>query len=199
MFSDKKMKSAIETMLFIQGEPLEIKEMAQILEAGSSKIIELCLELQKEYEEEGRGIRIRRINDSFGYITLKENEIFIQKLCTPTKIKRLSQSALEVMAIVAYKQPVTRGEIDSIRGIKSDRVLDGLLAKNLVKISGKSDGVGRPLLYSTTDEFLKKFGFENLSELPDIFEFDDDTNIAGDSKFAQLEMNFNGDKDDENK
>lgn len=198
MFSDKKMKSAIETMLFIQGEPLEIKEMAQILEADSSKIIELCLELQKEYEEEGRGIRIRRINDSFGYITHKENEIFIQKLCTPIKIKRLSQSALEVMAIVAYKQPVTRGEIDSIRGIKSERVLDGLLAKNLVKISGKSDGVGRPLLYSTTDEFLKKFGFENLNELPDIFEFDD-ANIDGDSKFAQLEMNFNGDKEDENK
>ena len=84
------------------------------------------------------------------------------------KVKRLSQSALEVLAIIAYKQPVTKGEIDAIRGVKSDRVIDGLMKKDLIVIKGKSNGIGRPLLYGTTDAFLKNFGFTTINDLPEI-------------------------------
>ena len=107
----------------------------------------------------GRGIRIREVDGAFQFVTHAENEIFIEKLCTPVKVKKLSQAALEVLAIIAYRQPVTKGEIDSIRGIKSERVIDGLMSKDLVDVAGRSEGVGRPLLYKTTGEFLKKFGF----------------------------------------
>ena len=167
------MKSALESMMFMWGEPLEVKDAAQILEADKAEVRELFKELQTEYETEGRGIRIREVDDAFGFVTHIENEIFIKKLCTPVRVKRLSQAALEVLAIIAYRQPVSRGEIDSIRGIKSERVIDGLIEKGLVEIIGRSDGVGRPLIYATTKEFLKKFGVTSLKDLPDVAEFDE--------------------------
>ena len=173
MYSKKTMKSALESMMFMWGEPLEVKDAAQILEADKAEVRELFKELQTEYETEGRGIRIREVDDAFGFVTHIENEIFIKKLCTPVRVKRLSQAALEVLAIIAYRQPVSRGEIDSIRGIKSERVIDGLIEKGLVEIIGRSDGVGRPLIYATTKEFLKKFGFTSLKDLPDVAEFDE--------------------------
>ena len=159
MYSNKKMKSALETMMFVWGEPLEVKDAAEVLEADKKDIRELFRELQAEYEHEGRGIRIREVDDAFGFVTLAENDMFLKKLCTPVRVRRLSQAALEVLAIIAYRQTVTRSEIDSIRGIKSERVIDGLIDKGLVEISGRSEGVGRPLIYATTKEFLKKFGF----------------------------------------
>ena len=85
-----------------------------------------------------------------------------------SRLKKLSQSALEVLAIIAYKQPVTKGEIDAIRGIRCDRVIDGLLKKDLICVKGRSEGIGRPILYGTTDTFLKNFGFTSLKELPEI-------------------------------
>ena len=102
------------------------------------------------------------------YVVRNENIDYIERLCTPVKHKRLSQSALEVLAIIAYKQPVTKGEIEAVRGIKCDRVIEGLARKDLVAEVGRSDAVGRPILYGTTDEFLKQFGFETLKQLPDI-------------------------------
>ena len=150
MYSNKVMKSALETMMFMWGEPLEVKDAAQILEAEKADVRKLFQELQTEYEQEGRGIRIRQVDDAFGYVTHVENEVFIEKLCTPVRVKRLSQAALEVLAIIAYRQPVTRSEIDSIRGIKSERVIDGLTDKGLIEVIGRSEGVGRPLLYATT-------------------------------------------------
>ena len=173
MYSNKVMKSALETMMFMWGEPLEVKDAAQILEAEKSDVRKLFLELQNEYELEGRGIRIRQVDDAFGYVTHVENEMFIEKLCTPVRVKRLSQAALEVLAIIAYRQPVTRSEIDSIRGIKSERVIDGLTDKGLIEVIGRSEGVGRPLVYATTKEFLKKFGFASLKDLPEVAEFEE--------------------------
>jgi len=125
-------------------------------------------ELQKEYEEEGRGIRIREINKAFQFVTCADNSEYVERLCTPVKKKRLSQSALEVLAIIAYKQPVTRGEIEAIRGIKCDRVIEGLEKKELIAEVGRSSGIGRPILYGTTDTFLKNFGLRDLKELPEI-------------------------------
>ena len=173
MYSKKVMKSALETMMFMWGEPLEVKDAAQILDAEKAEVRALFQELQTEYEQEGRGIRIRQVEDSYGYVTHVENEMFIEKLCTPVRVKRLSQAALEVLAIIAYRQPVTRSEIDSIRGIKSERVIDGLTDKGLIEVVGRSEGVGRPLIYATTKEFLKKFGFASLKDLPEVAEFEE--------------------------
>lgn len=168
MNSKKSIKSALESMMFVWGEPLDIKTCADIFNIGKEDVLSYFLELQEEYEQEGRGIVIRQINKSFQFVTRAENIEFIERLCTPVKVKKLSQSALEVLAIVAYKQPVTKGEIDAIRGIKCDRVIEGLVKKDLVCAKGRSEGIGRPVLYGTTDNFLKQFGFRTLKDLPEI-------------------------------
>ena len=190
MYSNKTMKSALETMMFMWGEPLEVKDAAEVLEADKNVIRELFRELQAEYEQEGRGIRIREVDDAFGFVTLADNEIFLKKLCTPVRVRRLSQAALEVLAIIAYRQPVTRSEIDSIRGIKSERVIDGLIDKELVEISGRSEGVGRPLLYKTTKEFLKKFGFSSLKDLPEVPEYEEMRREREEEGYGQIAIYF---------
>ncbi len=168
MAGRKTIKSAIESMMFVWGEPLGIREMADIFNEDRDEIYACCRELMEEYEREGRGIVIREVNKSFQFVTRKENLGYVERLCTPVKRRRLTQSALEVLAIVAYRQPVTKGEIEAVRGIKCDRVIEGLEKKGLVAEIGRSDAVGRPILYGTTDDFLKQFGFETLKELPDI-------------------------------
>lgn len=166
--ASRVIKSAFESMLFVWGDLLSAKEASEVFGISEKEAIECFEELALEYRQEGRGIRIRRVGKSFQFITLGDNEEFVRKLCTPVKVKKLSRAALEVLAIIAYKQPVTKGEIDSIRGIKCDRVIEGLSKKGLVKALGRSDAVGRPVLYGTTEEFLKNFGFSSLKELPDI-------------------------------
>jgi segregation and condensation protein B len=168
MNSKKTIKAAFESMMFVWGQPLDVKAAAEIFNINWKDAYEYFKELQDEYEQEGRGIRIREVNKSFQFVTAEENIEYIERLCTPVKHKRLSQSALEVLAIVAYKQPVTKGEIEAVRGIKCDRVIEGLQKKDLVAEVGRSTAIGRPILYGTTDTFLKYFGFENLKELPDI-------------------------------
>ena len=190
MYSRKTMKSALETMMFMWGEPLEVRDAASILEADKDTVRELMRELMTEYEQEGRGIRIREADDAFGYVTHIENDIFVRKLCTPVRVRRLSQAALEVLAIIAYRQPVTRSEIDSIRGIKSERVIDGLIDKGLIEVSGRSEGVGRPLIYSTTKEFLKKFGFSSLKDLPEVPEYEEMRREREEEGYGQLAIDF---------
>lgn len=109
MAGNKTIKSAIESMMFVWGEPLNIKAVADIFNVDKEEIYDCCKELQAEYEQEGRGIVIREVNKSFQFVTRKENLDYIERLCTPVKHKRLSQSALETLAIIAYKQPVTKG------------------------------------------------------------------------------------------
>ena len=168
MASKKAIKSALESMMFVWGEPLDCKSAADVFNMDKKEIYPLFKELQEEYEQEGRGIVIREINKVFQFVTREENADYIERLCTPVKAKKLSQSALEVLAIIAYKQPVTKGEIEAIRGIKCDRVVDGLQKKELVEEKGRSNAIGRPILYGTTDTFLKNFGFSSLKDLPEI-------------------------------
>ena len=168
MTSRKVIKSAFESMLFVWGQLLPAKDAAEVFDISEADAIGIFQELQEEYEQERRGIRIRRVGKAFQFVTYGENEEFVRRLCTPVKIKRLSQAALEVLAIIAYKQPVTKGEIDAIRGVRCDRVVEGLVTKGLVRDRGRSGAVGRPILYGTTDEFLKHFGFESLKDLPEI-------------------------------
>lgn len=188
MTSKRTMKSAFESMLFVWGQPLDVKLAAEIFNISVKEAYGYFKELQGEYEKEGRGIRIREINKSFQFVTLAENSEYIERLCTPSKQKKLSQSALEVLAIVAYKQPVTKGEIEGIRGIKCDRVLEGLQKKELIAEIGRSAGIGRPILYGTTDVFLKNFGFTNLKELPDIEDIEEIMGAEGPSDSLDLQQ-----------
>ena len=198
MYSKKTMKSALETMMFMWGEPLEVKDAAEVLEADKKEVRDLFMELMEEYEQEGRGIRIREVDGAFGYVTFVENDLFVKKLCTPVRVRRLSQAALEVLAIIAYRQPVTRSEIDSIRGIKSERVIDGLIDKGLIEIRGRSEGVGRPLIYATTKEFLKKFGFTSLRDLPEVPEYEEMRREREEEGYGQMSIDFEGGEEPEN-
>ena len=108
----------------------------------------------------------------FQLCTNAENDDYIRMLCTPVKERRLSQSSLEVLAIIAYKQPVTKAQIDAVRGIRCDRVLESLMRRELVEERGRSSGIGRPYLYGTTRRFLEIFGFESLDDLPLIEDID---------------------------
>ncbi len=179
MSSKKAIKSAFESMMFTWGEPLDAKTAADVFNITKQEAIDYFTELQQEYEQEGRGIVIRRINQSFQFVTREENADYIRRLCTPVKIRKLSQSALEVLAIIAYKQPVTKGEIEAIRGIRCDRVVDGLMKKDLICEKGRADSVGRPILYGTTDTFLQNFGFSSIKDLPEIDDIE--SVVTGDS------------------
>ena len=180
MSSKKTINSAFESIMFTWGDPLQVKDAAEVFNISKEEALECFLELQQEYEQEGRGIVIRRINQSFQFVTREENADYVRSLCTPVKVKKLSQSALEVLAIVAYKQPVTKGEIEAIRGIKCDRVMEGLMKKELVCEKGRAEAIGRPILYGTTDTFLKNFGFSSIKDLPEI----DDIESAMSGSFA---------------
>lgn len=194
--NNKVIKSAFESMLFIWGEPLPAKDAADVFGIDKETAVSLFRELMEEYQQEGRGIVIREINGAFQFTTKEENADYIEKLCTPVKMKRLSQSALEVLAIVAYKQPVTKGEIEAIRGIKCDRVMEGLMGKGLVEAVGRSQAIGRPILYGTTDMFLKNFGFTSLKDLPEIEDIEtaintEDAEMAeGDKDLDQMELDI---------
>ena len=152
--------------MFVWGEPLDVKLAAEIFDISAKEAYDYFTELSLEYDQEGRGIAVREINGCFQFVSRAENAEYIERLCTPAKQKRLTQSALEVLAIIAYKQPVTRGEIEAIRGIKCDRVIEGLMKKGLIGDMGRGSGIGRPVLYGTTDMFLQHFGFRNLKDLP---------------------------------
>ena len=184
-------KSALESMLYVWGEPLSIKAASDVLGIEYEQVKELLNELKDEYENDGRGIRIRQINRSFQMVTAAENAIFIKRLCTPVKSSKLSQAALEVLAIIAYKQPVTKAEIEAIRGVRADRVVERLMKRNLVAEKGRSEGIGRPIIYGTTDVFLKQFGFASISELPPFQDLEgvlSDEEIDNSSSTQQLKL-----------
>jgi len=168
MPTEKTIKSAFESMLFVWGEPLDAKIAASAMSIDKAEAHRIFEQLIKEYDERGGGLRIREIDGCFQFVTNPDNFDYIRAICTPVKERRLSQAALETLAIVAYKQPVTKSEIDSIRGIKSERVLEGLTNKGLVEERGRGSGVGRPILYGTTDAFLENLDLKNLKELPEI-------------------------------
>ena len=166
--TNESIKSALESILFVWGEPLEAKAAAELFNLSVPDMLRILRELAGEYEARHSGLRIREADKAFQLCTNPENDDYITKLCTPVKVKRLSQAALEVLAVVAYKQPVTKAQIDAVRGIKSDRVLETLIKKDLVEEKGRSAQIGRPILYGTTRNFLFTFGFESLNELPEL-------------------------------
>lgn len=169
----------LEGILFVVGdEGTTLDEMSRILEIPKDEVKKLLLELKERYEQEDRGLRIRYLGDAFKLTTKEEHKSFYQKfLVDHHDHQSLSSAALEILAIIAYNEPITRVEIDEIRGISSSFTLRKLVAKGLVKESGKSDLPGRPNLYKVTHEFLDYFGLATKDDLPDISEFlpkDDD-------------------------
>jgi segregation and condensation protein B len=169
----KTIKAAFESMMFVWGEPLDAKIAATAMNIDKAEALECFHELMAEYAEQSRGIRVREVSGKFQFITFEENYDYIRSIVTPARERRLTQAALETLAIVAYKQPVTKGEIDSIRGIRSERVIDGLIKKGLVEERGRSSAVGRPILYGTTDMFLANFDLSTIKELPQIEDIED--------------------------
>jgi segregation and condensation protein B len=196
MVSKERIKSVMESLMFIWGEPVNAGDAAKILSIKEKEAMECFLELKREYEEKKRGLRIRRVDRAFQFVSAEENAEYIERFCRPVKTRSLSQAALEVLAIVAYRQPVTKPDIDSVRGIRSDRVLEGLREKGLVEELGKADTIGHPVIYGTTDKFLKEFGFESLEDLPDIgdvmeMSFDDNPDSS-----KRVEGDFSDDIED---
>ncbi len=167
------MLGVLEGILFVVGdEGATLEEISRILEIPKDDVKELLLQLKDSYENENRGLRIRFLGNAFKLTTKEEHKSYYQKfLVDHTDRHSLSTAALEILAIIAYNEPITRVEIDEMRGIGSSFALRKLVAKGLVKESGKSDLPGRPNLYKTTKEFLDYFGLASRDDLPDISNF----------------------------
>lgn len=157
---------AIEALLFSADQPLTLSLLSESLEAPPEEVAAGLDALGREYAARGAGVELREIAGGWLLVTTAEQAEWVGRLLRGRKRMRLSRAALETMAIVAYKQPVTKSEIEAIRGVDSSGVMATLLERNLVTIKGRSKVVGRPLLYGTTPEFLEYFGLRDLSELP---------------------------------
>jgi len=159
----------LEGILFVVGdEGITLKNLCDIMDINMNEAKELLLKLKATYESEERGIRISYLGDAFKLTTKEEHKEFYQKLIENPDANSLSPSSLEVLAIIAYNQPITRVEIDEMRGVSSSHIIRKLVAKGLVKEAGKSKLPGRPNLYRTTHEFLDAFGLASLHELPEL-------------------------------
>ena len=173
------LKAVLEGILFIVGdEGTTIKEMVDVLGVSEEEVKSLLMELKKDYESEGRGLRISYLGNAFKLTTKEEHKEYYEKLVTDNKTTNLSTAALEVLAVIAYNEPITRLEIDDIRGVNSSQIVRRLLARNFIKVCGKADSIGKPNLYKTTNEFLDYFGLSNISELPKLEEIEvDDSEV----------------------
>lgn len=162
------LSAALESLLFAAGdEGLTLKQIAESLEISEREAGVLVDELHKTYEtDNARGITIARLAGTYQLVTKRQFSTLLQKLVEQSQNSTISQAALETMAIIAYKQPITRMEIEGIRGVKTERPIKTLLSKGLIKEVGRKEGIGRPILYGTTKEFLDYFGLVSLKELP---------------------------------
>lgn len=175
----------IEAMLFVSGEPLTLRDIAINIEETPKYVEEILAEMMLQYEVENRGIKLILINGGYQLVTKQEHSDYIQKLLKKNKRQSLSQASLESLAIVAYKQPITRIDIDEIRGVKSDSAIQRLIEKDLIKEIGRLEVPGRPILYGTSDNFLRQFGLQDLKDLPslDLFTLNDDLDNSNDEPF----------------
>lgn len=165
----------MESLLFAAGdEGLTLKQITHVLSIEQKEAEEIIDQLKEEYNNKERGITIMEIAGTFQLGTKKEHSSYLKKLVESPHASTLSQAALETLAIIAYKQPITRAEIEEIRGVKTERPLHTLAAKALIKEVGRVEGAGRAILYGTTKEFLDHFGLKDLKELPPLAEKEED-------------------------
>lgn len=165
----QRMKSIIEGLLFVCGdEGLDAKQLAEVLEQRVDVVTEAVRELQRDLAAQQRGVQVVEIAGAYRLTTLPAHAPYFERLASTPMRSTLSQAALETLSIIAYKQPITRVEIEEIRGVKSDRALHSLVSKDLIQEVGRAEAVGRPILYGTTPAFLDYFGLNSLQDLPQL-------------------------------
>lgn len=156
---------ALEAVLFTAGEPISVSEIAQLLQVEKPQVWELLANLSKQYEAANRGLMVREIAGGYQLVTKPEHYSLLAQLETNKEVK-LTNAGMETLAIVAFKQPVTRAEMEAIRGVKVDGVVNTLLELGLIAEAGRKKSIGNPILYATTDKFLTVFGLKSLADLP---------------------------------
>lgn len=167
----KKIKGIIEAILFTMGRAVPLEQLTVVLEMDREPLRELLLEMKEEYnKEEARGICLIELDDSWQICTKIETYDYVRKLVSQPKKRSLTDVMLETLSIIAYKQPVTKQEIEAIRGVKCDFAVNKLVEYKLVKELGRLDTIGKPIVFGTTEEFLRCFGVSSIEELPDIDE-----------------------------
>lgn len=169
MLMRDEVKAALEAVLFTRSDYVNIDELVELLDIPLLDLKMILREMILEYNKEKRGIQIAEVDNTYAMCTNPLYSDILSRMEKPIR-RRLSPAAMETLAIIAYQQPVTRIEIEKIRGVKSDKIISNLLDKGLIEEAGQKAVVGRPLLYVTTEEFLRLFGLSTIEELPDIEE-----------------------------
>lgn len=168
-------KSLIEALIFTATEPITLKELRSVTEMTEADIVRAVNELKEEYNSRQGGLMLVEVAEGYQIVTRPDFALWIRKLKKTAQSSKLSQAALETLAIIAYKQPLTKIDVDQIRGVNSEGAVKSLLDKRLIKIVGKKEAPGRPFLYGTTRDFLQYFGLKSLTDLPplnDVFKED---------------------------
>ncbi|MGC8728312.1 MAG: SMC-Scp complex subunit ScpB [Elusimicrobiales bacterium] len=196
---ENELKKVIETLLFITDEPLTAERIAKICEVKDVKYIsEKLEELKHSYDMEGKALSIIQVAGGWQMSTRPEYGIWVRKLYNSRLTLRLSNAALEVLSIIAFKQPITKAEIEAIRGVDSSGPIDTLIERKLVTNIGRKETLGRPIMYGTTEEFLKQFGLNSLEDLPaleGLVSQDAIKNIEDKIKSAEKEKNEDNSKE----
>ena len=156
----------IEAILFVAGEPVSIGDLACALELSEMETMHAVEEMQRQYDLNRRGVTLKRYGDHVRMETRPEYAAYVERLLQPVQRQSLSQTVMETLAVIAYRQPATKGEVEQVRGVKCDYSIQALLAKGLIQEAGRKEALGRPILYVTTDKFLEHFGLSDIRELP---------------------------------
>jgi segregation and condensation protein B len=192
----KQTKSIIEGLLFVSGEEgINAKQIAEIIEIDVRLARDLVEDLQADYVNNGRGMQISEVAGAFQLTTVPAHAPYFEKLVNNPSRSQLSQAALETLAIVAYRQPITRIDIEEVRGVKSDRSIYTLVHKDLIEEVGRAEAIGRPILYGTTKAFLEYFGLRSIKDLPDTSTFESGLRLEEEtrllfSKFDDGQLSF---------
>ena len=173
----RELKSIIEALLFTWGDPLSAKDISNVLDLSKKEIEVIVEDMIDEFNFSRRGIQILKVKDTYQLATRSEHFEWLKKLSVPKDNRTLSSAALETLSIIAYRQPIIKGEIEVIRGVKCDKAIATLIEKGLVKEAGRLEKTGRPRLYKTTDDFLKNFGLESITQLPVLKNIDGEEEI----------------------
>ena len=170
MENHEKIKGILEAVLFTMGESVSLKRLAEVLEIDPAELKGILMEMQEDYRQESRGITLIELEDSWQICTKIETYDYVRKLVNQPRKRSLTDVMLETLSIIAYKQPVTKQEIEAIRGVKCDFAVNKLIEYNLVRELGRKNTIGRPIVFGTTEDFLRCFGVSSIDELPDIDE-----------------------------
>lgn len=184
------LKSVLEGLLFVSGEEgLSVKAMAEVVQMDPEVVSDVLQDLRQDLIRDSRGIRISKTAGGWRLTSVPEHAPYLEKLAASPARSPLSQAALETLSIIAYRQPITRIEIEEIRGVKADRAIHTLIAKDLIEEVGRAEALGRPILYGTTKAFLDYFGLTSLDQLPDpdTFGTDDDMDERTKMLFERIE------------